>query len=225
MKKFTHSVVAVLAMGAFAVAGGDIEPVVEPVVEVAPAVKTGFYVGGAISSIQNDFRAWTDRSGVTDVQAEADTDHLGGMLQVGYKFNEYFAVETRYWIAGDEDWEDTENWNDDDTFTTGFDAMGIYLKPMYPVMDGLDIYALLGFALTNYDLTLNDDRGNDAHRNFAETAFSYGAGVSYAFSDSLAVFADYVRLYDDTNPTFMGTTPDQADITIDTWNFGLTYSF
>jgi len=32
MKKFSLSVVTVLAMSAFAVAGGDIEPVVEPVV-------------------------------------------------------------------------------------------------------------------------------------------------------------------------------------------------
>ena len=45
MKKFTFSVAAVLAMGAFAVAGGDIELVVEPVVVEGADAWAGPYVG------------------------------------------------------------------------------------------------------------------------------------------------------------------------------------
>jgi opacity protein-like surface antigen len=228
MKKFTLSVVTVLAMSTFAVAGGDIVPVVEPVVEAPPpAAKTGFYVGGAISLIQNDFRSWyySEYYNENRTMAIGNTDHIGGMLQVGYKFNPYLAVETRYWIAGDEDWQDTENWGDNDTFTTEFDAMGLYLKPMYPVMDGLDVYALLGFDIMNYDLTAKDGDGSPyAHRNFSDTAFSWGLGASYAVNDSLAVFVDYVRLYDDTIQVFYNSDVF-ADITSDTCNFGITYSF
>jgi len=231
MKKFTLSVVTVLAMSAFAMAGGDIVPVVEPVVEAPPpAAKTGFYVGGAISLIQNDFRSWYYDYDYNDIyenntMAIGNTDHIAGMLQVGYKFNPYLAVETRYWIAGDEDWSDPVNWDETDTFTTGFDAMGLYLKPMYPVMDGLDVYALLGFDIMNYDLTAKNGDGSPyAHRNFSDTAFSYGVGASYAVNDSFAVFVDYVRLYDDTIQVFWNYDTF-ADITSDTWNFGITYSF
>ena len=45
MKKFSLSVATVLAMGAFAVAGGDIEPVVEPVVVEVADAWAGPYVG------------------------------------------------------------------------------------------------------------------------------------------------------------------------------------
>jgi opacity protein-like surface antigen len=228
MKKFTLSVVTVLAMSTFAVAGGDIAPVVEPVVEAtAPAAKTGFYVGGAISSFKNDFRAHSGGDGYDDTMAQGDTDPIGGMLQVGYKFNQYLAVETRYWLAGDEEWTDLENWGDY-PFTTEFDAMGLYLKPMYPVADGLDVYALLGFALMNYDLTGKYPDGTPyAHRNFSDTAFSYGVGASYAINDSFSVFADYVRLYDDDIKVFFYGDGefDAGEITSDTFNFGITYSF
>lgn len=48
MKRFTLSVAALAAIGTFAMAGGDIEAPVEPVVEVeAPAAvsDSGFYIG------------------------------------------------------------------------------------------------------------------------------------------------------------------------------------
>ena len=46
MKNIVLSAVAVLAMSSFAVAGGDIAPVEEPVVVVEEAVSTGaFYLG------------------------------------------------------------------------------------------------------------------------------------------------------------------------------------
>ena len=219
MKKFTVSVVASLAMSTLAIAGGDIEPVVEPVVEtVVPAVKSGFYVGGAISTVKNDFISY-------DVGIViGNTDHLGGMLQVGYKFNQYLAVETRYWIAGEEDWSDPVNTGQNFSFRTEFDAMGLYLKPMYPLMDGLDVYGLLGFTLMNYDLTVYHNDEQKAHRNFSDTALSYGVGASYAINDSLAVFVDYVRLYDDRIQVFY-YKDTFADITSDTFNFGITYSF
>jgi len=227
MKKFTVSVVASLAMSTLAIAGGNIEPVVEPAVEtVVPAVKSGFYVGGAISTVKNDFISYEVVNGTVG-KVIGNTDHLGGMLQVGYKFNQYLAVETRYWIAGEEDWSDPVNTGQNFSFRTEFDAMGLYLKPMYPLMDGLDVYGLLGFALMNYDLTMYYNDEQKAHRNFSDTALSYGVGASYAINDSLAVFVDYVRLYDDRIQVFYSWYNKDAfaDIASDTFNFGITYSF
>lgn len=56
MKKLGLSIIACLALGTFAVAGGDIVPVIEPVEEVAPApVNSGPYIGGGIS-----FLTWNE---------------------------------------------------------------------------------------------------------------------------------------------------------------------
>jgi opacity protein-like surface antigen len=52
--------------------------------------------------------------------------------------------------------------------------------------------------------------------------FSWGLGASYAFMDNLSVFADYVSLYDDDALNENGYG---EDMTIETWNFGLTYKF
>jgi len=50
MKKFNLLLVAVLAMSTFAVAGGDIAPVEEPVVVVPEVVEdtSAFYIGAAV---------------------------------------------------------------------------------------------------------------------------------------------------------------------------------
>ena len=47
--------------------------------------------------------------------------------------------------------------------------------------------------------------------------FQWGLGASYDVTNNVAIFVDYVSLYDDTN---LG-----EEITIDTVNFGATYTF
>lgn len=64
------------------------------------------------------------------------------MLQAGYKFNQYVAVEGRYWIGLEEGMEVDLGINGDLTV----DTWGLYVKPMYPVTEAFDIYALLGYA-------------------------------------------------------------------------------
>jgi len=216
MKKFTFSVAALVLISASVVA--------------SESTNTGFYVGAAVSSIQNEFAAKSHYYYYEEDSdmAKGDTDHVGAMLQLGYKFNPYIAVETRYWATGGRSWQDLENWSSDpdDSFETKFDAMGLYLKPMYPVANGFDVYGLLGFALMNYDLTYISNGEEYAHCNFSDTSFSYGVGASYAINDSLTLFADYVRLYDDKITVFSSSySHDYADITTDTFNFGLAYKF
>ena len=83
MKNFNLSLVAILAMGAFAVAGGDIAPVEEPMVEVAAPVvdDSGFYIGGGVS-----FLTWSEKgnySGVGEwmvMDADTEATWTGGTL-------------------------------------------------------------------------------------------------------------------------------------------------
>ncbi len=215
MKKFNLSLVTVLAMSAFAVAGGDIAPVEEPVVVVPEVIEStgAFYIGAAYGLLSADAEETFPGGNLTYDTESNDYDQF--MLQAGYKFNDYVAVEGRYWIGMDDNsWHNTIHGG----LTAEVDTWGIYVKPMYPVTDNFDIYALLGYADADYTIsgsgyTWNQD-GFDG--------FSWGVGADYAFTESISVFVDYVSLYDDTYVNHAG---NNVDFTIDTWNFGVTYTF
>jgi hypothetical protein len=97
MKKLTLSIAAVMAMSTFAIAGGDIAPVEEPVVVVEPAVDdSGFYLGLAYSFVDTEV-IWDYSKLEQDNYDGTEGDYHAIMLQAGYKFNSYFAVEGRYW--------------------------------------------------------------------------------------------------------------------------------
>lgn len=211
MKKFTVSVAAALAMSTFAMAGGDIapvEPVVEPVVE-AVVDDSGFYIGGAYSYINGEQEHTAQYDGYSDYTYEEDWNAI--MLQAGYKFNKYVALEGRYWFSiGDATANDGDGDGDYD-IEDDLTAWGIYVKPMYPVAENFNIYALLGYA-------------NVEIENWDESGFSWGLGAAYSFTENVSVFVDFVRLYDDDEMDYSKRTYS-IDSTIDAWNFGVTYKF
>jgi opacity protein-like surface antigen len=218
MKKFNLSLVAVLAMSTFAIAGGDIAPVEEPVVVVEEPVVTdsGFYLGLAYGLIQADSETTFPGGNLTyDEHSESYSEI---MLQAGYKFNSYVAVEGRYWIGmSDNSW--SARFDDDYVGVTGeVDTWGLYVKPMYPVTENFDIYALLGYADIDYQIK----SAGYTYRGDAVDGFSWGLGADYSFTDSVSVFIDYVSLYDDT---WVNADGNNVDDVIDTWNFGVTYQF
>ena len=248
MKNFNLSLVAILAMGTFAVAGGDIAPVEEPMVEVvAPVVdNSGFYIGGAYSmaSAESDY-AWNDFTpSIYDAQLDGvgsgEADYNALMLQVGYQFNKYIALEGRYWrsmgdgeysysekydyYAGDGWYPDTDSDSGDDAGDE-LTAWGIYVKPMYPVTEAFTVYGLLGYG----NVTLSNDGGDFLD----ESGFQWGAGASYAFTDNLSFFVDYVELYNDeyeyeyeyVDEGRNGRYEWWDDTKIYTVNMGLTYKF
>ncbi|MBD3790505.1 MAG: porin family protein [Campylobacterales bacterium] len=239
MKRFTLSLAAVLAMGTFAVAGGDIAPV-EPMVEVeapAPASDSGFYIGGAysrISSSTDAHGAYGDYDGDGSYWDEtADGDNDGYMLQAGYQFNKYLAVEGRYWGATAKmswtwSYEDgpTDSWSDD---CGDISAWGIYVKPMYPVTNELSVYGLLGYGNTS----IGDDVYGDA-KLVDESGFQWGLGLSYAYDEHISFFVDYVQLANDAEGSYdwvaNGETYWDYDYidwktSVDTINVGVTYKF
>ena len=218
MKKFNLSLVAILAMSTFAVAGGDIAPVEEPVVVVPEIIEStgGLYLGLAYGILNASIEDARNVPGGTITDTLLDTDFDEIMLQAGYKFNEYVAVEGRYWFG----MESTINsWN---ISTTGndvtIDAWGLYVKPMYPVTETFNVYAMLGYAgadLEKHSLNYVSD---------SVDGFSWGIGADYSFTESVAVFVDYVSIYDDEE-AYTSNAGGEIDYSIDTLNFGVTYSF
>lgn len=183
-------------------AGGDIAPVVdEPVMVVED---NGFYLG-----LGYGFMNVTVDDAITGTN-NFDEDFSSVMLQAGYKFNSYFAVEGRYWFGLDDVTKTSGTYSET---VDAPDAWGIYAKPMFPVTEDLDIYGLVGYA--SADIDYSDSTGYSGSDNY--DGFSWGLGLSYAITDSFTVFADYVALTDETI--------EFADINIETYNVGVTYNF
>jgi hypothetical protein len=209
MKQIKLSLVALFAMGSLAYAGGDIVPVtefetedvilseeeyVEPAVEeeyVAPVVAkvkpapapvptpapvpvkniaaNGFYAGLGIAGAQY-------KSNCSSQCSQSGKDKTAGvMARVGYDFNQYVGLEARgiktNWKAGGGKVEHA----------------GVFVKPMLPVTDAVNVYGLVGVAKTK-------TKGH-LQKTDAET-LALGAGVEVDLSEDRAKEGRYNRAFD-----------------------------
>lgn len=202
MKKITLSIVSILTLNGLAFAGGDIAPV-EPVVETPMVVEQSpFYLGVGIgtASVNDD-----------DTSEEFEATTL--MLQAGYIYNDYLALEGRYTFGLDTDYSPGNTNSSSADYDGDFSSWGLYVKPMYPI-GNFSLYALLGYG----GVMLDNLAGGDAY----ESGFQWGLGAGYALSDNYTVFVDYVSLYDDTGFDYRARLDD---IDSDTWTFGVSYRF
>ena len=232
MKNIVLSAVAVLAMSSFAVAGGDIAPVEEPMVVVEPVITdSGFYIGGGYGYMQaTDEETYRDALGGKITDTYFDDNYNEIMLQMGYKFNSYVAIEGRYWFGLDSTVDAIGSVIDGESYgDVGINAWGIYVKPMYPVTDALDIYALLGYgaASVNYSGYSSYYDTFISGRSDSFDGFSWGLGASYSFTDNVSIFVDYTSIYNDD--TSLGNTltrtDREEDTELSTVNFGVSYMF
>lgn len=205
MKRIILSTTTILALSVFAIGGGDIAPTADEVVVVEPITGNGVYIGLAYGFLSEDYIR-TEAS-VKDSVKSFNENFSTVLLEAGYKFNSYIAIEGRYWLGI----------NDVTlpSYTDAIDApdsFGLYIKPMYPVTDAFDVYALLGYAWTDANLNKVD-------------GFSWGAGISYEFTDNLSSFLDYVSLYDDDRYLPIPLDDVNKAYDIHTVNVGIVYSF
>ncbi len=200
MKKIVLSVWAVTALSSLGFAGGDmkdVEPAVEPVVEIAEADKN-FYVGLG-------FQALSTGPDSIDFFNNNGNDRTGNLLVLaGYEFNEYMAVEGRYsTYIYDEDSVNSDTW-------------GIYVKPQYPVNEDWNVYALLGFG------GMTVDGVNGVNHDVDDTGFQWGLGASYGVAEDIAVFLDYVNVASGMDGTWSGAA---EEIDTHALTLGVTYNF
>ena len=201
MKKSVLSLVSILALSGLAYAGGDVAPVEEPV--VVSVDESAYYIGlGFGQASVND-----------DPTAEEITSTMV-MLQAGYQYNEYVALEGRVSFGFSSEYEPGNTGNSSGDFDDDIASWGIYVKPMYPVTDAFDIYALLGYG----GVQLGHLESGDAY----ESGFQWGLGTQYAITQSILVFIDYVKLYEGTGFDYRATT---EDVDSDAWTLGVSYKF
>jgi len=214
MKKFTLSVAAVMAMSTFAMAGGDVkdvEPAVEPVIEVAVVDDSSFYVGLGYSYMNMNVKGYFGE--VALFSGEEDLNGNALTVLAGYNFNKYIGVEGRYSITfGD---MTAELWDGDEMdIDAELSNIALYLKPMYP-MGGLTLYGLLGYGQVTLESPITSTE-------FSESGFQWGLGAGYAVTEDVGVFVDYTRLYDDKG--FDGSNLED-DFVVDSITVGVTYKF
>ena len=221
MKKIIYSAVACLALSTFAVAGGNITPVVEPVVEAPVAVAGNFYVGGGVS-----FLTWEDKfdgRGPGDNESiwrDEEASWTGGTILAGYRFNPYLAVEGRYTMSfTDASWE--VDGNDAGDSDDDLSNIAIYLKPMFPVGE-FTLYGLIGYGKT----TMKWEGGSED----SDSGFQWGVGAAMDINDRLSVFVDYTVMYDDDKFDSPGSDemvwgPLPTDFKVDAITLGVTYTF
>ena len=238
MKRIQLSVLSLIACTNLLMAGGDFRSVttyevadayaaevveVTPVIEVAPVVEptpvvippvvpatadvSPIYVGIGLVAARYDAKCPTTPSGCT-------IDKTGGALvRAGYDFNKYMGIEARGLMT---------------TIKSNggkIKHLGAFVKPMYPITEDLNVYALGGVAKTT---TQGSMRRTDV------TGLAFGAGVEYDLSEDkkkdakydrefdgiadqekgFGVFADYERLY------YKENSPD-----LDAVSVGVTYDF
>lgn len=204
MKKNIISLASILALSGVSFAGGDIAPVIEPIAE-APIVvvnDSAFYVGLGFG-----------QSAVNDDFTNEEISNNTVVLQAGYQYNKYIALEGRYSFGFNTDYDPGNTGNLSSDYDGDFSNWGIYVKPMYPIGD-FSLYALLGYG----GVMLDDLVLGDAY----EDGFQWGLGASYTFTQNVSLFADYVSLYDDTGFDYRAKL---NDVDSDTWTVGLSYAF
>ncbi len=234
MKKIVLSLTTILAMSSFTFAGGDIVPIEEPIVEV-PAMmeeevivnEAGFYLGLGYGALGFE-RTITAENHITNVQYEynsnLDLDYDTVMFQIGYKINEYLAVEYRYWKGmGDEDVPALDK-NLGGQGSADLSAYGIYAKPSYSISDTFNLYALLGYSIATYDVNYGAISGTTD-----KDGFSWGLGAGFAFNQNVSVSLDYVVIADASYDSLLGVNGTEYaienDSSVDTVTVAVSYKF
>jgi len=201
---------ALLASGTLALADSSYDTNVPAAYHVPPPVVSYPYIGAAFgmtnvsdSTYVYDILPYTENS---------DIDYSAMMFQAGYQVNPYIAAEFRYWFSVSSGDYTTDSL---DGVFDSFDAWGMYLKPMYPITPEFSVYGLLGFS----GVTVTGGYGWDLLYNDGD--FSWGGGLSYDVTPNIALFADYVQLFNSTLEFY----DYSQDTKVDTFNFGITYKF
>jgi len=182
-KNIILSVAAIAATTTLGFAGGDIVPVYEPVVapEAIQYDSVPVYIGiGFNRGIYNN------KCGNNCTYEDVT---YGVTLRAGYDFNQYIGVEARY--VG-------TFWDADELGGEELSHVGLYVKPMMPLGNSLNIYGLAGYGLTS---TTTGGNGNLGEVD--ESGFAAGLGLEFNINadnteDSLesgfGLFVDYQRL-------------------------------
>ena len=205
-----------LTLSTFAFAVGHIQPIEVQATpqekqEQSPVLNSSdFYLGVGVSALKlkNDFTKESFKAKAL-------------ILQAGYNYNAYLALEGRYTHhVGDVAYDHGSDHRVNEgvnikNYPTDFTNIALYLKPQYKV-DDFKAYALLGYG----EVKLTNIPQNSVDR--AEAGFQWGVGVAYDFSKNISLFLDYTTMYEGKGFDYIAVN---RNIKADAITFGMTYTF
>lgn len=192
-----------------------IEPVVVPKVVPIPLPVTvlesitplGLYVALGVTAARYDPNCGCPITG--------DVDKTGGLIgRIGYDFNEFFGLEARGLKT---DWRSEGG---------DIEHYGIFLKPMYPVSQDINIYGLAGYAKT--------ETPGVTRRKTNTESLAWGLGLEYDFGTDIPKEGKYGRTFDGYGDQESGwglftdyerLVQKSGSPDFDTINVGVTYDF
>lgn len=156
-----------------------------------------------------------------DISIQSRDFNTAGIV-LGYKYNKYFSLETRF-STGTSGYSDLWGTRDDLPWESYSEDIGmqssLFIKASYPVLDSFSIYGLFGYSNTKLDVTnsreIPDSDGDlIASHSYKDTekynGFSYGIGLDYKLNEQFSLFLDYNVL-----PKFKPTS-----LSSQSWTFG-----
>ena len=154
----------------------EAKPVVVDSTKKRGAIANGFYAGLGLTTTRYETNCGSSSTGnIASCKKSGDDITFGALGRVGYDFNRYIGVELRALKTTFGDDGGTVRHN------------GVFLKPMLPVGDAMNMYALVGFAKTEIQGSLQH---TDAE------ALALGLGVEIDLSEDDAKDAKYGRTFD-----------------------------
>ncbi len=222
MKNITLSTIVFLAMSTSIMAGGDMAPIEEPIVEMEVLeTNSAFYVGLGYSYLTSNRTARLNKPIDPlhgSIVRDTDSNVNNVLLQVGYQFNQYFAIEGRYTVsAGDFSLTHNHLSGVEEDSDIDLSNVAIYLKPIYPIGD-FSIYGLLGYG------EIEREFNKEPYHTWDGSGFQWGAGLQYTFMDNFMIFADYTLLYDEENEPH-DSIPRLIDTDFSIVSIGVSYKF
>ena len=188
------------------------------------AADAGFYLGAGIgqtnSNLTGDInRVLVDEGFVVDGISLSKND-TGWKLFAGYAVNPYLAAELSYIDLGKTDADIAIGGRIPGRIKTSMemDGVNLGLKVSYPFDDQFSAFAKLGGFFWNAKATANANlsvgSGTSSQKDDG-TDFSYGLGLSYAFTDHVSLRGDWDRYR-------LGS---DADADVDLWSVSAQYQF
>lgn len=175
----------------------------------AAADNEGVYatIGGTLLSTELDLSDLDVAGQAVDLGTEdADITMING--RVGYRFNDFFAVEGEIGFGlGGDDFDRTipvdvlgTPENIDTNVTLDVDNYYIgFVRGIYPVSEQFDIFGRIGYGEATADAdVVGTVRGFTASGSgsTSESGFAYGVGAQYNLTHHDGIRADYTRLED-----------------------------
>lgn len=168
---------------------------------------SGFYIGAKTG--------WTHFSGSCEpLSLDCDKEAMGGGLFLGYKINDWFAIESGYDYFGKAKatYPSLSEPSVDTSYNTRFEGVELGLKADYYLIDRLNIFGKVGGLSWQADQKRQEPNRSTRSKDDG-TSLMLGTGLEYHLSDQLKTRVEY-QWFDDVGGT------DVSFVTV-----GLAYAF